>query len=324
MQNIITLPDFIENLDTHNCTTEVELDPIKFQENLADSLNLLDYLPGKIITLDLEGQNTLSLPIIKNKLAVGQEIIKIHQILQEEEAVNYVIQEPLKEVEEIDIDKSNLIKITASSQSWIISPNTSVPEKKSPQTNEIIVQDIKNIKQGKQDISLPIKNTLPTIEKNTCPYLLSQQTIQDINSITFQIEEEAKAESTKELSKLVTNQIKENISIETLGDKMKIALYPEALGKVTLECDLGEKLKIEISAEKLSTLTLLQSHAPDLKENLIEKLQESLEADLRFSMDNGKQDSQERRNFHYYDLMPLSQEKVELYLIHNGIINFIV
>ena len=324
MQKTITLTDFIGNLETKDCITEVELDPIKFQENLADSLNVLDCLPGKIITFDLEGQTDFFLPLIKNQLAVGQEIIKIHQILQEEEPVHYVFQDQLEEVEELEIENNNLIKITASSQSWIISPNLPTTEKKPLQTNEIIVQDNKNIKESKQETILPIKNTLPKIEQNTCPYLLSQQTIQDINSITFQIEEEAKAASTKELSKLVTNQIKENISIETLGDNMKIALYPEALGKVTLDCQVGEKLKIEISAEKLSTLTLLQSHAPDLKENLIVKLQESFEADLSFSMDNGKQDSQERRNFHYYDLMPLSQEKVELYLIHNGIINFIV
>jgi hypothetical protein len=295
---------------------ELDSNLIEFDQELSNASLSLSFLQENDLFDKLPEIDAIeNIDLLKKTISLGETIIKIHEKIQEEDLIhckNFIAEEerfnPVLTQEE-----SPLQTIAASNQAWVITLG-SIEEKILPKEEILLTSD--------KTLQIPERKII-TSDSSPCNYLLAPQNLVEISNINFQIEEK-QVESQKELSKLVTNQITEKISLDKLGDTIKVSLYPEALGKITIECEMGEKLKIEIATEKLSTLALLQSHSSDLKENLVQKLQESLETELNFSMDKRDDQKDNKRNFYYYNLMPLTNEKVELYLIHNGLINFLV
>ncbi len=346
---------FAENVDFLDFFTEFlsqdgdDKIPIEFDISNDTSLKLHEFFDISVIEMQELDQNGL---LFKNNSQniISNNFITAHQITFE----NPIVDEQLTDFERIEE-----LTLKVSSQPWIISPNLDRYEAKdnygynfekienNVNTNFLVTSDKERfadkelfesvnsnfINQKEKSRELNINQ----LEAKNCEHILSGQIIQECNAYEVRLQDNRVDNNSAiskydSLSQVVKTQIINSIAIQKINDKdtIEISLHPKDLGHVKIKCDIKDNISINISVEKLTTLSLLQQNAHEIKEVLLKNLNNNLSADLSFNMGSGSRDNDQKSTYNTYMVEEDNNSNRRdmpnalMYLIHNGNINLVV
>ena len=135
------------------------------------------------------------------------------------------------------------------------------------------------------------------IKSENIHFSLPMHILHECDSYDFSINNNVNIEKYEALSNSVHKQMIEKIELHSFSDDdtIEISLYPATLGKVKVKCFTkdNERVIIHVSAEKLSTLSLLQNNAQELKD-VLSKHEFPQDAELKFDMQKQNEQQQPR------------------------------
>ncbi len=344
-ENVDGLNIFIECLQRQeDSEISTELD-ISIDDNI--NLNFNEFSDISIIEMQELDQNGL---LFKNHLSdnLSNNLISAHQITFEG-SIEDILLTDFEAVEELTLK--------VSSQPWIISPNLDKYEapdnygynfeeiENNINTNFLVTSDKERFEDKElfESINNSFTNqkekskelNINQLELKNCEHVMSAHIIQECNEVKLQnniFDSNVAISKYNTLSNSVKTQIINSIAVQKINDKdiIEISLHPQELGHVKIKCDIKDNISINISVEKLTTLSLLQQNAGEIKEVLLKNLNNNLSADLTFNMGSDSRNNDQKST---YNVQKFEQDKnfnrldvpnTLVYLIHNGNINLIV
>jgi hypothetical protein len=251
-------------------------------------------------------------------------------------------------------DEDNLITnltIKVSSQPWFIRPNLYQNNEVTSENNGYFINtnfllDINQERFNDDNLLDNIQKTFSSVDQEqrtdflvegieikNCDFTISSQTIHECNSYSYSINEIAATEK-YELSNSIRKQVIEAIEVRGINtkDSIEVTLHPEALGNIKIKCELQDKLVINFSFEKLSTLSLLQQSAAELKDIIVKNFHSDLGADINFNMSNNQNSSEYSDNnatsqklvYHQNDHDVGKIQEAVMYFLNDGRISLVV
>lgn len=170
------------------------------------------------------------------------------------------------------------------------------------------------------------------IECENLNYVSPVQILHECNECDFSINSDINIAKYESLSNVVHSQIINKIELHSLSDNetLEISLYPETLGNVKIKClkKNEDKIIIHISVEKLSTLSLLQNNAHDLKESILRNFSHNSSTETELKFDMQQHNHQKNNSFLHFEIATNTEDNEHkqsvMYFYHNGIISFSV
>lgn len=242
------------------------------------------------------------------------------------------------------------LSITASAQSWVITPNHLSPFYEAGKvcknyhlseqlnTNFLVTEatdrfdDEVLMRTMTESFNCSVTNTtIDSLELQSCGYVLAEQTTLKSNNCNFELVNEVGNKKYLELANSVKNQVIDSITLNRTSHDggLEIDLHPASLGKMKIKYQMKDQevVSVMISAEKITTLSLLQQHAQEIKEAIIQNLNSETPTDLSFSMQKHDKNSTHSHTTEGRTLdvdLDQDQKQLVVYLAQDGGINLIV
>ncbi len=327
------VPSYNYTSDTIGICKNLQIDLLQDEISL-NSISFLDLMFSSIVQ---EVYNINSQEIEICSLTSNAKMIELHEqnldgmlffnqknLIWEEDFDTKLVNESYEEQ-----DLSSLI--LASFQPVVISLGDNNQEFKSSFPNTALV----NLNHDKIDINFVTEDNVSELQSmhiDNVGYSTPLYVVQDIKSYSLIFNNEIDIEKYKSLNKAIHSQIIDIISMHRFKDQetIEIVLRPETLGIVKIRCEIGDSIVIDVSSDRLTTLSLLQSNASELKDiitsNII-KPQEKMEMSFSMERDNNHREDNKWHNYKsnsYSKTTSDHQEQISMYFSHNGVINFIV
>ncbi len=288
---------------------------------------------------DLQENFNQNPDFVNNLVAFQAKIIEIHEKLWEDPCKYNISNvkltvDNLAEIANSDnYEMLDCLTLEVSSQPWIFSPQEELqmadlkklldPENLNKATlNNKIVTENNFISETEPRLNVSYES----IEFFNSQYIVSHSNISDLsfnNNINL--------EKYDALTTAVNNQVRDKVIFHnfTSSDTIEIELYPETLGQVKIKClvEESDRVIVEVSAEKLTTLSILQQNALELKEIIDKNFSSNDSSQLNFQMSQEKNRENNHNNVNDQIYLQSSEETpitTKVHFLHNGIINLIV
>jgi hypothetical protein len=278
-------------------------------------------------------------------LAFNAKVIELHESLVSEEDIPQVPQKqfiientPQTDISDNDLDSQvECLTLKVSSQPWVFSQEHKVYLEdlshllKKPIQSQVVIETPTNITSNIETVKKFDENNKIVINLESVDFSNLTYMIHQCSECEFNFTPEVNIEKYEALGHALYNQVREKVIVHDFSsDTFQIELYPERLGKVKIKCDLDQddKVIVQVSAEKLTTLSLLQQNALELKDIINKNFSErSAETDISFTMSHDKQNhDQSRSRDQKSHILSTNEDKINttVYFLHNGIINLTV
>ena len=288
-----------------------------------------------------------SIQLALQQIAVGSKFIELHEKDQTDELFSekYSIENLMHSkdassftIATLSIDNTNdfhansieELTLKVSKQAWIISP--SFERHNMSSDNKSLLN--KELSLEITDATIKEMLIFNTLEIQNCDYMLCRQRFQECNVLSFELNDHNNInlrgiDHYQALSTSINKQIYNALKINHISNKngIEISLYPAALGHIKIKCDIKNKIAINVYTEKMTTLSLLQQNAQELKEVLVKNLNENLSSDINFNMqsnENSKNQQDQQRRFNHVLAQDVESNNVEVFFLCDNLINFII